>query len=131
MRVPRYGYAIFPYDEKGNVAGVYVGSSCNVANRIAVHRATKHNKDAQKELHELMRNNGYEVVELFTMNKLGDSYIEYMWIDIFIKYSKYKVFNKGRGCYAHGKVAKTYKKYFGTPCTLPGRHDKGWQWHCH
>ena len=121
MIYPRYGYAIFPYDENGDIAGVYVGSSCNVTKRVNGHMATKTNNDAQKELHELMRKNGYGVVELYVAYKRNDSFKEYMWMDIFIKYSKYKVFNKVKGCYPYSKVAKVYKKYFGTPCTQPGR----------
>lgn len=98
---PREVYLIFPFDEQGKIAGVYVGSSCCVSTRIYGHLTIKGYDTCgeQKELHELMRKNGfaYEVVD--KIDKWQNSYIEYDWVDFFLNNYEIRVFNSHKkGC---------------------------------
>lgn len=91
----KYVYAIYPKDENGNIAGVYVGSSENVERRIK-HHLNRMKKDPQPELHELMRTNGFTYEILEAMEDFRENYKEYKWIEAMsLKYSK--VFNKYLG----------------------------------
>ena len=121
MRFPMYGYAIFPYDDNGEIAGVYVGCTHNLVMRMNSHRNAPPKNDTQRELHALMKRNGYEVIQLFEV-EVKERFLEYLWIDIFDRYSKYRVFNKAKGLYGNGSVSRTYSKYYGTPPTPnPGK----------
>ena len=89
MTFPSDVYAIYPYDEEGQVAGVYVGSAHNVQHRFNGHlQARTH----QKELHDLMRKNGFTFQILGKQNSYKESNLEYDWIDFF-KQTNVKVFN--------------------------------------
>lgn len=112
MRAPLYGYAIFPLDKNGNVAGVYVGSTGCIKQRITGHIASK-KVDPQRELHNLMRENGFKVIELYKVDKYENRWLEAVWMDIFSKYTNLKVFNQVVGGYTTSRVAKVYKKYWG------------------
>lgn len=90
MYFPRQVYAIYPYNEQGEVAGVYIGSSQNVRERFGNHLSSKHTQD---ELHRLMNEFGYTFQVLDTEHNYDETQLEYDWIDFFIK-SKAKVFNK-------------------------------------
>lgn len=91
--LPRTIYAIFPKDENGNIAGVYVGSTfTGLRHRIAVHLGKK--SSHQKELHNLMRTNGFVYQSLETRVFPEDFDLEYDWIDYFLKKTNLRVFNK-------------------------------------
>lgn len=91
---PKEVYLIFPYDENGIIAGVYVGSSCFVSFRIAEHRYTTENrKDDQKELHKLMRDNGFTYLIVDEIKSWHESFTEYDWVDYFAKNYNIKIFN--------------------------------------
>ena len=80
MKYPKTIYAIYPYDENGEVAGVYVGSSEMVKTRILAHRS---NVRTQLELHELMRKNGFTFQMLGVINDYEESHLEYDWAEFF------------------------------------------------
>lgn len=102
MNYPRYVYAIYPHDEDGNIAGVYVGTSQNVEQRIRLHRSTNCYGESQFELHQLMRKHGYSYEVLDSIRGTYENYKEYKWIEILSK--KYsKVFNKSLGNEYQGK----------------------------
>lgn len=100
MKYPRQVYLLFPYDEFGDIAGVYVGSSHNVARRMDYHfsdRSTKFRK--QRNLHKLMRDNGFSYVVVDTIENEDFSYIEYDWVDYFLQNFNVRVFNSKKiGC---------------------------------
>ena len=95
MKLPRKVYAIFPLNENGEIAGVYVGSSANVKERIKHHLQTYGMN--QNELHELMRKNGYMYCLLNSILEHKESHFEYDWIDFFDKCTSLRVFNNQRG----------------------------------
>lgn len=78
---PRLVYALYPFDENGLIAGVYVGSAHDLEKRIGTH-LTNHGGN-QLELHELMRNNGFSFQILDFVPNRTLSHIEYDWIDFF------------------------------------------------
>ena len=89
-------YAIFPKDKDGNVAGVYVGSTHGtLKERINMHLIDKH--PSQKELHELMKTNGYIYQSLESRVGWGNRDLEYDWVDYYLKKSNLRVFNKYLG----------------------------------
>ena len=83
-------YAIYPFDSNGNFSFVYVGSSSNPKRRIEIHVNNRQENDPQKELHELMRENGftYQILEV-----TENAEAEYNWIDFFVKKTNLTVFN--------------------------------------
>lgn len=89
MKYPKTIYAIYVFDENGDVIGVYVGSSENVKQRILAHRTTT---KAQQELHELMRKNGFNFQLLGVINEYEEAHLEYDWVDFFT-HMGVKVFN--------------------------------------
>ena len=94
---PKEVYLIFPYDEDGIIAGVYVGSSCSVSWRIAEHYyATENRQDNQKELHKLMRDNGFTYLVVDKIKSLHESFTEYDWVDYFAKNHNIKIFNSSK-----------------------------------
>lgn len=99
---PKHIYAIYPYDENGNVAGVYVGITENVSRRIKMHLNDKNAGQRQKEMHELMRKNGFSFQELGTCTTLEENYREYDWIQFF-KSCGLKMFNFREGNRADAK----------------------------
>ncbi len=116
MKLPRKVYAIFPFNEDGSVAGVYVGSSANPNQRI-----TNHLNDygaQQFELHDLMRKNGFKAYEVDCINSLKESHIEYDWIDMFDKFlPDLKIFNARTEKYATWKNVKNPASFtFGVLC---------------
>lgn len=86
-------YAIFPHDEKGNVAGVYVGVTGSVKQRLRNHLYCYSAKNGQQEMHDLMRKNGFHYVILAQVD-YRDRSTEYDWIDYFRKMTNYKIFNE-------------------------------------
>lgn len=107
-------YAIFPKDENGNIAGVYVGSTfVPLKHRIAEHLR---DKSHQQELHNLMNDNGFIYQSLETMVTRGNHGLEYDWIDYYLKKTDLRVFNKTmrkdqnyRNC-CYGRVGGQRKK---------------------
>ena len=95
---PKKVYAIFPYDENGKTAGVYVGMTEKPVERIKLHLHDTTSKNGAKELHDLMRSNGYHWVTLSTVSQYEDRSAEYDWIDYFQKKTDLKVFNERSGC---------------------------------
>lgn len=102
----KYVYAIYPKDENGNIAGVYVGSTVDIKMRINAHKNLKVKRkanDPQYELHQLMRDNGFSYEVLDTITDDCEDYKEYKWMEVLSK--KYpKVFNKYLGIEYEGKV---------------------------
>ena len=86
-------YAIFPHDEEGKIAGVYVGLSDRPETRIKAHLHDKTSQNGQKMLHELMRKNGYHWVVLSTLTSYTERFLEYDWVDYFMKKTDLTVFN--------------------------------------
>ena len=90
IRDSRFVYAVYPFDHDGDVLGVYVGSTWDVATRITGHLGTY---KTHKDLHDAMRNNGYFVAVLDVFKPEGGNVVEYDWINCFIE-SGANVFNK-------------------------------------
>lgn len=95
MRVPRKVYAIYPFTEYGEIAGVYVGSSYHASHRIREHFLNK-GKNAHTEFHELMRRNGFAWQELDDIPTFFDKHKEFDWIAFFRK-QNVRVFNTKLG----------------------------------
>lgn len=94
---PREVYLIFPYDEFGNVAGVYVGSSSWVEERIRRHLYDFNNEFInQRELHELMRKNGFALAVVDNIENYKESYTEYDWVDYFRNFYDMRIFNSAK-----------------------------------
>lgn len=91
MDYPRHVYAIYPYDESGEIAGVYVGSTSKLVKRINAHLTEK--KGSQEELHDLMRENGFTFQILDYIRDYSDVHVEYDWVDFF-EHTDIKVFNR-------------------------------------
>lgn len=96
MNYPRKVYAIFPYDENHHIAGVYVGSTWNVEERIRCHKGD-HKSLHMAELHDLMRRHGFIYKVMDEIKEWKDCHIEYDWIDYFMKKTDLKVFNYRKG----------------------------------
>lgn len=114
-------YLIFPYDKDRNVAGVYVGSSRQLKMRLNRHKHGNKfdpENDPQRELHKLMRENGFECIRVDTAD-FKTKWKEYIWIDMFCKYTNLRVFNKLRGSYGQYGAGHVYGKYWGSPSTEP------------
>lgn len=90
MRYPRKIYAIYPFDENGNIAGVYVGSSFDYEERIKGHFFSR--KVEQEYFHSLMRTNGFTFQLLGDIQDVRENHLEYDWMD-FLNKSGVKVFN--------------------------------------
>ena len=97
MNYPKKVYALFPYDEKGDIAGVYIGVSGNLKDRLRVHLNTPSGKGNQDRLHELMRRNGYTFTVLDEVETWKDGHLEYDWLDFYIKKTDFQVFNNVTG----------------------------------
>lgn len=111
MSYPKKVYALFPYDDEGKVAGVYVGVSQNLKNRMRVHKNTQNGKGKQDRLHELMRRNGYTFKIIDEVRRWEDGHIEYDWIDYFLKETNFPVFNNEVSlCGANWKRLDRFKK---------------------
>ena len=93
---PKKVYLIFPFDAKGHVAGVYVGSTWRIEERIRCHKGD-HKSIHMMELHDLMRTNGFKVEIVGEIKTWKENHIEYDWIDYFMKRSNLKVFNYRKG----------------------------------
>lgn len=91
MKLPRKVYVIMPFDHDKKIAGVYVGSSANLQQRIMNHLNSY--SAQQKELHDLMRKNGFEVCVVDDIENIGESHLEYDWIEFFKERTHFKVFN--------------------------------------
>lgn len=81
MKLPRKVYVILPLNADGIFAGIYVGSSCNPEKRLE-----NHLNDfciQQKELHDLMRDFGFEAYVLDTIDTFSERHVEFDWIDLF------------------------------------------------
>lgn len=91
-------YAIFPYDEHGKIAGVYVGVTADkIKRRMNNHLRCYSAKHGQKELHDLMRKNGFHYVVLAHVD-YRERLVEYDWIDYFNKMTDVHVFNDKLTC---------------------------------
>lgn len=93
MSYPKKVYVLFPHNDEGMIAGVYVGSSENVKERIRGHKNTHDGHGKQDELHNLMRRNGYTYFVVDEISEWRESYIEFDWMDYFIKCTNLPVFN--------------------------------------
>lgn len=93
MSYPKKVYALFPLNEKCDVAGVYIGSTENPKVRLKCHRNNKRKNDSQSELHDLMRANGYSFIVLDEIETPNENHIEYDWVDYFLKKTSLRVFN--------------------------------------
>lgn len=91
MKVPRKVYVIYPFTNSGEIAGAYIGSSCNVNLRIKSH-VWKNSSKAHKGFHDLMKQNGFVWQELDDIPTYFDRYKEHAWIDFF-KNQNVRVFN--------------------------------------
>lgn len=89
---PRKVYVIFPFNSDGTIAGVYVGSSYRVKERIECHKGD-HQSKHMVELHDLMRENGFKYQIIDEIGDWRETHIEYDWIDFFKKKTTMKVFN--------------------------------------
>lgn len=97
MAYPKSVYAIFPFDSEGNVAGVYVGSTWNLKERIRCHIGTHVELGKQTLLHDLMRNNGFICVNIGIIQNFKEAHIEYDWIDFFQNRTNLNLFNNRIG----------------------------------
>lgn len=93
MNYPKKVYALFPYDENGNIAGVYVGAAKSPERRMKGHRYSKDGLGKQDELHQLMRKNGYTYAVVDEIDHWINNHIEYDWLDFFVKKTNLKIFN--------------------------------------
>lgn len=93
MSYPKKVYALFPYDENGDVAGVYVGSTHDPEERMRIHKNTPKGHGKQDDLHELMRRNGFFYVVVDEYSHCSNSHIEFDWLDYFLKRTNLRVFN--------------------------------------
>ena len=94
MKYPRIIYAIFPFNKNGEAEGVYVGSTCDLNARLRNHLDIRNNSKTQKELHRLMRENGYTYGILGNIEDIYENRLEYDWIDFFAKnYSELEIHN--------------------------------------
>ena len=91
MRLPRKVYVIYPFDDSGEIAGAYVGSSWHINVRIKSH-VWKNTTPPHKEFHELMKKNGFAWQELDEILVFSEKHKEYDWI-AFFKSQKIRVFN--------------------------------------
>ena len=112
----RYVYAIYPYDENGQIAGAYVGITGNLKERMYLHRNNRDSRDKQSALHKLMREHGYCFQILEVCNKVIDRCVEYDWIEFFAG-QEVHVFN-----IQHGKNANQERliKKYGKPIWTGG-----------
>lgn len=115
MQSLEYVYAIYPFDEKGNLAGVYVGKTKNLRNRIRAHYSTSPVNDPQITLHDLMRNNGFtfQLLEI-TFNPRTSYLVEEHWIDFF-SHEDIKVFNVVKGINGDLKKCTRQNGFSGEP----------------
>ena len=94
---PKKVYVIFPFNEDGSVAGVYVGASSRVNERIKCHRCTHIPQGKQTLLHDLMRNNGFNYLVIDVINHWHENHIEYDWMDFFEHRTNLMLFNNQTG----------------------------------
>lgn len=88
---PKSVYVIFPHDDCGGIAGVYVGSSGNAAERIKRHA---NDTRSQKKLHDLMRRNGFDWFVVDVIQNHADLHLEFDWMDYFMKKTSLHLFNE-------------------------------------
>lgn len=92
-KYPRWVYAIFPHGENGNTVGVYVGASAKPIERIRNHEnSASEETPLTKELHRLMRENGFHYFILDEIKSHKDKNREYEFIQMFMSIQM-KVFN--------------------------------------
>lgn len=108
MKLPRYVYAIYPFDEDGKIAGVYVGATSNIRCRMKNH---VNNMRQQQELHGMMRENGFTYQILETIKEYNDRHLEYDWMDFFKEKTPLRVFNISDDCFApdYKRCARKYE----------------------
>lgn len=87
---PKSIYLIFPYADDGTIAGVYVGSSGNAAERIKRHVNDRH---SQLQMHDLMRKNGYDWIVVDVIHKSDELHLEFDWMDFFRQKTDLHLFN--------------------------------------
>lgn len=97
MDGPDYVYAIYPFDESGNIAGVYVGLTHNLKRRLKAHQFGEN--PSQAEFHSFMRQYGFAFQVLEIIENYADRHLEYDWIDFFEKKTNLRIFNSKRGCF--------------------------------
>ena len=90
-KFPKSVYVIFPHDDSGSIAGVYVGASGNASERIKMHLNDRH---SQKELHDLMRRNGFEWFVVDSIENPSDLHLEFDWMDFFKQNTQLHLFNE-------------------------------------
>lgn len=106
MKKPRYIYAIYPHDENGDYAGVYVGITSNVKRRLQIHLKDLYCHPNSVELHRLMKNNGYSYQTIDDVQSNDDTYLEYDWIDFFRAKTDLHIFNTKIGSHADFRNCK-------------------------
>ena len=104
-------YAIFPKDKDGDIAGVYIGSTFGKLELRIKNHLRFDKKPNQKELHNLMKNNGFIYQSLESKLEWRNRSLEYDWVDYYRQKTNLRVFNKyfGKGNYkncCYGKVGK-------------------------
>lgn len=88
-------YAIYPYNKDGEICGVYVGMTHDIYERMQNHY---HNQtETQKELHTLMRENGFHYQILQEVESRDDEYKEFDWMDFFKTQTNIRLFNNRLG----------------------------------
>ena len=92
-------YAIYPFNDCGEIAGVYIGSTLNIKERMAQHLFSPKNEvGKQGQMHELMIRNGYKVQIIDVIHDYwGEANREYDWIDFCEKNTDLKIFNTRMG----------------------------------
>ena len=103
----KYVYAIYPYDEHGEITGAYVGITKNIKERMKQHTIDKYAVGGQVPLHKLMKENGF-CFQVLEECDCHSTYKEYDWI-AFFKQSGVNLFNVREGIRSdHTRCAKPY-----------------------
>ncbi len=95
----KYIYALYPLDKPGNATAVYIGCSMDPAKRVKEHLYNKTPSCGSVNLSKLMREHGYAYQVLDTV-KESEAYIEYDYIDFFLKLTNIEVLNTKIGNHA-------------------------------
>lgn len=83
MKFPRVVYAIYPLNENGKIAGVYVGSTFDFKRRAYLHMHK--NPASRQPFQELMIKNGFYYQTFNIINSFDEAHLEYDWMDFFKK----------------------------------------------
>lgn len=95
MKIPAQIYAIYPLNKDGSIAGVYVGRTGDLHQRLYLHTTPKKNDDKQEEFHSLMKENGFYYQVLDDVKVFAERHLESDWINFF-EMQDVKLFNKAQ-----------------------------------